>query len=124
MLGLEPMTREGHSVVPRLDDRKLFLKLAGTFDMKSELELHHYLQQVQIEARKLSVLELVIDVTEAYYLGSTCIKSFVTLTLGLQNGTAGMLLRVLTNPRLDWQGRAFSILARLAPNSVIIDKTA
>ena len=121
-LSLEPMTREGHSVVPRLEDRKLHLKLSGTFDMTSATALQIYLDQVQSETRKLQILELVVDVSEVYYLGSSCIKSFVTLTVGLQNGTAGMLLRVLTNPRLDWQERAFSVLARIAPQRVLVEQ--
>jgi anti-anti-sigma regulatory factor len=122
-LNLEPMTREGHSVVPRLQDRKLILKLSGTFDMTSAASLQLYLEQVQTEARKLALLELVIDVVEVYYLGSSCIKAFVTLTVGLQHGTAGMLLRIMTNPRLDWQDRAFSVLARIAPERVTVEQT-
>lgn len=122
-LNLEPMTREGHSVVPRLEDRTLILKLSGTFDMTSAATLQHYLERVQTEARKLALLELVIDVVEVYYLGSSCIKAFITLTVGLQNGTAGMLLRIMTNPRLDWQDRAFSVLARIAPERVTVEQT-
>ncbi len=122
-LNLEPMTREGHSVVPKLEERKLFLKLSGTFDMTSALALQLYLEKVQAEVRKQQLLELVVDVTEVYYLGSSCIKAFVTLTVGLQHGSAGMLMRVLTNPRLDWQERAFSVLARIAPERVLVEQT-
>jgi anti-anti-sigma regulatory factor len=122
-LNLEPMTREGLSVVPKLEERRLFLKLSGTFDMTSASAFQLYLDQVQGEARKLQVLELVVDVAEVYYLGSSCIKAFVTLTVGLQHGTAGMLLRILTNPRLDWQDRAFSVLARIAPERVVVEQS-
>lgn len=121
-LSLEPMTREGHSIVPKFEERKLMLKLSGTFDMTSASALQIYLEQVQNEIRKQQVLELVIDVSEVYYLGSSCIKAFVTLTVGLQHGTAGMLLRILTNPRLDWQERAFSVLARIAPDRVVVEQ--
>lgn len=122
-LGLEPMTREGHSIVPKFVDRKLVLKMVGTFDMTSATALQLYLDQVQAEARKSQVLELVIDVAEVYYLGSSCIKAFVTLTVGMKSGTAGMLLRLITNPRLDWQERAFSVLARIAPDRVIVEQS-
>jgi anti-anti-sigma regulatory factor len=121
-LTLEPMSREGHSIVPRFEDRQLVLKLSGTFDMTSANALQAYLEQVALEARRLQLLELVIDVVEVYYLGSSCIKSFVTLTVGMQNGTAGLLLRVVTNPRLDWQDRAFSVLARIAPQRVRVEQ--
>lgn len=120
-LGLEPMTREGHSIVPKFEDRKLVLKMAGTFDMTSATALQIYLDQVQAEVRRRQTLELVVDVSEVYYLGSSCIKSFVTLTVGLSGGTAGMLLRIITNPRLDWQERAFSVLARIAPGRVSVE---
>jgi anti-anti-sigma regulatory factor len=119
---LEPLVREGHSIVPKLEDRRLVLKLSGTFDMTSATALQLYLDQVALEARRLQLLELVIDVVDVYYLGSSCIKSFVTLTVGLQTGTAGLLLRVVTNPRLDWQERAFAILARIAPQRVVVEQ--
>jgi len=35
-----------------------------------------------------------------------------------------MLLRILTSPRLDWQGRALAILIRLAPDRVIVEPVA
>lgn len=121
-LPLEPIIREGHSIVPRFEERRLILKLAGTFDMTSAHTLQIYLEQVAVEAREKQLLELVVDVVDVYYLGSSCIKSFVTLTVGLQNGTAGLLLRVVTNPRLDWQDRAFSVLARIAPQRVLVEQ--
>jgi anti-anti-sigma regulatory factor len=121
-LPLEPIIREGHSIVPRFEERRLILKLAGTFDMTSAHTLQVYLEQVAVEAREKQLLELVVDVVDVYYLGSSCIKSFVTLTVGLQNGTAGLLLRVVTNPRLDWQDRAFSVLARIAPQRVLVEQ--
>lgn len=119
-LDLEPLTREGYSIVPKLDGRRLLVKLSGTFDMTSATTLQSYLEAVQDEARRLKTLELVIDVSEVYYLGSSCIKSFVSLTVGLKHGTAGMLLRLLVNPRLDWQERAFSVLSRVAPDRFIV----
>jgi anti-anti-sigma regulatory factor len=119
---LEPMTRDGCSIVSRLEDKRLVLALRGTFDMTSATALQIYLDQVQSEVRKHQMLELVFDVSEVYYLGSSCIKAFVTLTVGLKHGTAGMLLRILTNPRLDWQERAFSVLARIAPERVIVEQ--
>ena len=122
-LTLLPVTREGYNIIPRLEDRKLVLKLSGTFDMTSANALQLYLDQVSTEARRQQALELVIDVVDVYYLGSNCLKSFVTLTVGLQTGTAGLLLRVITNPRLDWQGRAFSVLARIAPQRVVVEQS-
>lgn len=121
-LPLEPIIREGHSIVPRFEQRRLILKLAGTFDMTSAHTLQVYLDQVATEAREQQLLELVIDVVDVYYLGSSCIKSFVTLTVGLKSGTAGLLLRIVTNPRLDWQERAFSVLARISPQRVVVEQ--
>jgi anti-anti-sigma regulatory factor len=120
---LEPMTREGHSIVPSFEGRKLILKLSGTFDMTSAAALQIYLGQVGAEIRTQQLLELLVDVTEVYYLGSSCIKAFVTLTVSIQHGSAGTLLRILTNPRLDWQDRAFAVLTRLAPGRVVVEQT-
>ncbi|HEY5955467.1 MAG TPA: hypothetical protein VIV60_02890 [Polyangiaceae bacterium] len=119
-VSLEPLIREGHSITPKVEDRRLFVKLAGTFDMTAATALQIYLDQAQREARKEQVLELVIDISDVCYLGSSCLKSFVTLTVSLQRGAAGMLLRILINPRLDWQQRAFLVLARAAPNRVVV----
>jgi anti-anti-sigma regulatory factor len=121
-LPLEPAIREGHSIVPRFESYRLILKLAGTFDMTSAHTLQVYLEKVATLARESRLNEVVIDVVDVYYLGSSCIKSFVTLTVGLQNGTAGLLLRIVTNPRLDWQERAFSVLSRIAPQRVIVEQ--
>jgi anti-anti-sigma regulatory factor len=120
---LEPIVQDGYSIVPRFRDRCLVLKLTGTFDMTSTKTLQSYLEQVAFEARNRQLLEIIVDVVDVYYLGSSCIKYFVTLTVGLANGTAGLLLRVIANPRLDWQERAFSVLARIAPQRVIVEKS-
>lgn len=120
-VAVEALKQDAFSIVPRLEERTLTLKLTGTFDMTSARSLQVYLENVAHEARRSQLLELVIDVVEVYYLGSSCIKSFVTLTVGLQTGTAGLLLRVVTNPRLDWQERAFTVLARIAPQRVRVE---
>ena len=119
-LELESLTRETYSITPKLDGKRLFVKLAGTFDMTSAAPLQAYLEAVRSEARRLRILELLIDVSEVYYLGSSCIKCFVSLTVNLQRGTAGMLLRLLINSRLDWQERAFAVLSRLAPGRFVV----
>jgi anti-anti-sigma regulatory factor len=121
-IALEPLVREGYSIVPKFTDHRLTLKLAGTFDMTSSNALQVYLDQVGHEARSMQLVEIVVDVVDVYYLGSSCIKSFVTLTVALQNGAAGLLMRVLTNPRLDWQERAFAILSRIAPQRVVVEQ--
>lgn len=120
ILGIQPLTQEASSVVASLEDRCLVVKLSGTFDMAAAVKLQQYFDQVQAEARRLQVLEILLDVVEVYYLGSSCIKAFVRLTAGLQHGTGGMLLRLKTNPRLDWQTRAFQVLSRMSPNRVVV----
>lgn len=118
------LKHENFSITPKFEERRLSLKLTGTFDMASATALQIYLENVSQQARQKQLIELVVDVVEVYYLGSSCIKSFVTLTVGLQSGTAGLLLRIVTNPRLDWQERAFTVLSRIAPQRVRLETGA
>jgi len=119
---LKTLTREGCSVEPTLVDRRLVLRMTGTFDMTAAPSLNSYFVQLLAETKRLKLNELAFDVTEVYYLGSSSIKAFVTLVAALRSGKGGLLIRVLTNPHLDWQERTFSVLARLAPNVVSVER--
>jgi anti-anti-sigma regulatory factor len=119
---LESLTREGWSVEPKLVDRRLSLRMTGTFDMTAASALQAYFAQVLAHTKAFKLNEIAFDVSEVYYLGSSSIKAFVTLVAALRSGLGGLLIRVITNPRLDWQERTFSVLARLAPDMVSIER--
>lgn len=98
------------------------IQLKGTFDMTATPDLSLFLVSIEGEVSRLHWREVIIDVTEVYYLGSSCIKSFVALIEALKKVDFHPQVRVLVNPRLDWHERTFSILSRLAPTLVTLEK--
>ena len=80
------------------------------------------LEEVREEVLATKPQRLEIDVSSVYYLGSSCIKAFVSLTAALKAATKRPTMRVLTSSRLDWQERTFAVLARLAPEIVFVDR--
>jgi anti-anti-sigma regulatory factor len=98
------------------------IRLMGTFDMTATPDLSLFLVSIEGEIKRLQWQEVIIDVTEVYYLGSSCIKSFVALIEGVKKIDRRHQVRVLINPRLDWHERTFAILARLAPTLVTLER--
>ncbi len=98
------------------------IQLKGTFDMTATPDLSLFLVSIEGEVSRLHWREVIIDVSEVYYLGSSCIKSFVALIEALKKVDFHPQVRVLVNPRLDWHERTFSILSRLAPTLVTLEK--
>jgi hypothetical protein len=113
---------DNYQIVPTFAGSELKIELKGTFDMTATPQLSVFLVGVESDVRQLDVRELVFDVSEVYYLGSSCIKSFVTLLESLKKFRAPPQLHVLISPRLDWHERTFSILARLSPSLVTLEK--
>jgi anti-anti-sigma regulatory factor len=101
---------------------QLRIRLTGTFDMTAAPNLSLFLVSVEGELRRLQIGEIIFDVTEVYYLGSSCIKAFVDLIAAARKLDTHPQIRVRVNPRLDWHDRTFAILARLAPTLVTLEK--
>ncbi|GEM_PF-2270135 len=115
---------DGYSIEASEDSHRLAVALAGTFDMTAAQDLQRYLDEVRAEVIATNPRELQIDVSSVYYLGSSCIKAFVTLTASLKDAPKRPTLKVLTSARLDWQDRTFAVLARLAPDMVSVERVS
>jgi len=98
------------------------IRLKGTFDMTATGALSLFLVSIEGEVRRLRWQDFTIDVTEVYYLSSSCIKSFVTLIEALKKLDFHPRVRIIIHSRLDWHERTFSILSRLAPTLITLDK--
>lgn len=98
------------------------VRLTGTFDMMANPDLALFLVSLEGDIKRQQLREIVVDVTEVYYIGSSSIKSFVALIEATKKLDFHPQTRLVTNPRLDWQERTFSILQRLAPALVTIEK--
>jgi hypothetical protein len=121
-LRTEQIKKEGYSLEAAEGIAEIHLRLTGTFDMTTTADLSLFLVSIEGEVKRLQTTELVINVVEVCYLGSSCIKSFVALVEAMKRLYTHPRTRILINPRLDWHERTFSILARLAPDQVILEK--
>jgi hypothetical protein len=121
---LERVKKDGYSIEARERSQLLSVVLTGTFDMTATQDLQKFLEDVRAEVMATKPRELEIDVSSVYYLGSSCIKAFVSLTAALKAASKRPLLRILTSSRLDWQERTFAVLARLAPDMVNVERVA
>jgi anti-anti-sigma regulatory factor len=121
-LRTQPVKADSHELEATESPNQLRLRLKGTFDMTATPDLSLFLVSVEGDLRQIAVRELIIDVVDVYYLGSSCIKSFVALIEATRKSENPPQVRVLISARLDWHERTFSILARLAPALVTLEK--
>ena len=121
---LERVKKDGYSIEARERSQLLSVVLTGTFDMTATQDLQKFLEEVRAEVIATKPRELEMDVSSVYYLGSSCIKAFVSLTAALKAAPKRPLMRILTSSRLDWQERTFAVLARLAPDLVVVERVA
>lgn len=119
---LDRVKAEGYSIEAVERNQRLTVVLSGTFDMSAAADLQRFLEDVRAEVTATNPHELEVDVSSVYYLGSSCIKAFVTLTAGLKEASKHPLVKVITSARLDWQDRTFAVLARLAPDMVSVER--
>ncbi len=123
-MNLERVKKEGYSIEAHERSQRLSVVLTGTFDMTASQDLQKFLDEVRAEVTATNPQEIEIDVSSVYYLGSSCIKAFVSLTAALKAAPKHPRIRLLTSSRLDWQGRTFAVLARLAPEIVSVERIA
>jgi hypothetical protein len=121
---LERIKADGYTIEAIERNQRLSVALSGTFDMTAAQDLQRFLDEVRAEVFATNPRELEIDVSSVYYLGSSCIKAFVTLTASLKDALKRPHLKVLTSARLDWQDRTFAVLARLAPDMVSVERVS
>lgn len=118
-----PIKTDNYELKAQFASDRVSLALKGTFDMAATPDLGLYLVSIESDIKRLEIRDIVVDVVEVYYLGSSCIKSFVTFVAALKKHGSHPQLRVVTNPRLDWHERTFAVLARLSPTMVTVEKS-
>jgi anti-anti-sigma regulatory factor len=121
-LQTQPLVAEGYELTVTCSAKQLCIGMKGTFDMEAAKDLARFLGSVATDIRALAITDVIIDANEVYYLGSSCIKSLITLISQLKTYSFFPQLRIVINPRLDWHERAFAVLARLSPRQVCIEK--
>jgi hypothetical protein len=123
VLGLSAMCTEAFTIRPSLVGRTLRLQVSGSADGEIQPMLPGYLRQVQSEAERLGVGEVVVDLHELYFMNSSCFKAFVTWmdALGKAGARPSYSLRFLKDRNLNWQTRSLDALRRMAMEAVIVE---
>jgi hypothetical protein len=92
--------------------------------MAATHDLSLLLVALEGDINRMRLRELVINVTGVYYLGSSCIKCFVTFIEAVKRQQRPPCVRFRINPQRDWQSRTFAVLCRLAPTFVSVESAA
>lgn len=121
-LRTEPIKTDGYTLDVTESALDLNIRLTGTFDMTAAPDLSLFLASIEGEVRRLQTRLVNVDVVDVYYLGSACIKCVLALIEALKRIESRPRCRVIINPQRDWHHRTFSILARLAPTLVTLEK--
>ena len=119
---LAPVRSDNYSIEATEHRNRLTVVLTGTFDMSAVQDLQSFLSHVRQEVEATNPTHLDVNVSAVYFLGSSCIKAFVSLTAAMKVLPKRPKLTIVTSARLDWQGRTFAVLARLAPEIVTIER--
>jgi hypothetical protein len=117
-LGIIEINSDGFSLRPKLDGDRLNVKFAGTGDMDAVDAVDSYLRMVDAEAQRLKLGEVIVDMSELYFLNSSCLKAFVTWISSVKRWH--YRIRFLTDPNLYWQRRSLSALQRLGMGFVTV----
>jgi hypothetical protein len=122
-LALSPVRKAGFSLEPMLNGSVLRVAFAGTGDMATVPVLASFLKHVHGEARRLGVLEVTFDLTELYFMNSSCFKSFVTWIsqVASLDQKARYRIKFRTNQQLLWQRRSLEALRCLATDVISIE---
>jgi hypothetical protein len=121
VLGIETVNKPGFSLTPSLVDGNLAIKFSGNADMAAMSTLAVYLRSVHGEAMQLGVREVTVDLTELYFMNSSCFKSFVTwIEAASSAGASAYRIKFLANPKLHWQRRSLEALRCLADDIVTV----
>ena len=120
-LDLSPLVREGFSLTPNLDGKRIVVQFAGNGDMEAVDPLSGYLKLVHREAVGLGVDRVAFDFSSLYFMNSSCFKAFVVWIDTVKNTDPPYRIRFLTAPSLHWQKRSLEALRRLASTVVSVE---
>ena len=116
-----PLTVEGLSIVPRLDNGVLRITVAGAVEMREPGDvLTPYWNQVDQEVRRRKVKRVEVDLRDLNFMNSSGILTLVRWITLVKGHTADSYQLVLQYDRnVTWQRTSIPTLAKLAPNVVV-----
>jgi hypothetical protein len=118
---LVPFNAEGVSIVPRVEDGRLLVKVAGAIEMREPGDvLNPYWTMLDEEARRHHIQRVEVDLRDLNFMNSSGILTLVrwiTRAKGHPAG-AGYALVLQYDRNVTWQRTSIPTLAKLAPNVV------
>ena len=118
---LVPFTAEGLSIVPRLEEGRLRVKVSGTVEMREPGEvLNPYWTMIDEETRRHGVRRVEVDLRDLNFMNSSGILTLVRWITRAKGhpADAGYTLVLQYDRNVTWQRSSIPTLAKLAPNIV------
>lgn len=96
------------------------VKLTGNGDLQMKPALADFLKVLHEETRRLGATRVKVDLTELYFMNSSCLKCVADWLGTVAKAVAPERYRVefITNPNLRWQRRSLSALKSFARDVV------
>jgi anti-anti-sigma factor len=106
-----------------LDDSSIAVTFTGTADTETRADLDRFVKQLHVEAMRLRVPTVVIDLRDLEFMNSSCLKILVSWLAQLRDlpGDQPYKIRIRSNPNLLWQRRSLAALSCFAVDLVTIE---
>ena len=120
---LSPAQTENLQLTPELAGSTLAVHLKGNADSASNDAFGVFISKLHVEAQRLGVKEVRLDLTQLYFMTSSCIKCFVTW-IGFINAAPSSkqyAIHFVVNPNLRWQKRNLDVLLQLSPRLTLTE---
>jgi|SRR5690606_15924924 len=122
MLKIPALNESGFALLPVEDSATPYFKFTGNGDTEAVAPLGRFLDLVHEDMRNGAHEHVAVDLTELYFMNSSCIKGFVSWIYAVKTCGLPYSITLQMNPRLQWQARTFATLQRLAPEIVSIQE--
>jgi hypothetical protein len=122
---LSPAQTDNLQLTPELAGSTLLVHLKGNADSASNDAFGAFINKLHAEAQRLSVKEVRLDLTQLYFMTSSCIKCFVTW-IGFINAAPPSKqygIHFVVNPNLRWQKRNLDVLLQLSARLTLTEST-
>jgi len=119
---LVPFTAEGLSIVPRVEEGRLRVKVSGTVEMREPGEmLNPYWNMIDEETRRQGIKRVEVDLRDLNFMNSSGILTLVRWITRAKGHApdAGYTLVLQYDRNVTWQRSSIPTLAKLAPNVVV-----
>lgn len=109
--------------VGTMDEDAIAIKLEGTADTESRSELEAFICQAHVEAVRLRVPHVIVDLRELEFMNASSLKVFVMWLAQMNDLGPGNRYKLVfrSNPNLPWQQRGLAALSCFAVDLVTIE---